>query len=243
MNIKKTGEPRLEDLDDAALIQRALQPDRDAFSLIMKRHNRRLHRIARAVLEDETEAEDVVQETYFHALTHLSEFRAEARLSTWLTRIALNEALGRRRQRRPTVDIDALGPETRLPDACEPDPEEAAGVAEIRRLLELALNDLPEPFRVVFVMRDVEDMSTEETALLLGLQPQTVRTRLHRARRLLRKALQEKFAAVLTDIFPFAGALCDHLTQSVLDRLRLHPAEGLSWAGPRALKAGLPVDN
>jgi RNA polymerase sigma-70 factor (ECF subfamily) len=219
MTARKTSEPRLEDLDDAALIERALQPDRYAFQLIMKRHNRRLHRIARAVLEDETEAEDVVQETYFHAFRHLSEFRAEARLSTWLTRITLNEALGRRRRRRPTVDIEAIEPMPSPPDERKPDPEEAAAVAEIRRLLEHALNELPEPFRVVFVMRDVEEMSTEETALLLGVQPQTVRTRLYRARRLLRQALQEKFAAVLTDIFPFAGAFCDRLTQKVLDRL------------------------
>ena len=221
MNIRKTGEPELEDLDDAALIARALQPDEAAFCLIMKRHNQRLHRVARAVLDDETEAEDVVQETYFHAFKHLSEFRSEARLSTWLTRITLNEALGRRRRRRPTIDIEAVDPMPPQPDTRKLDPEEATAVAEIRRLLERALNDLPEPFRVVFVMRDVEEMSTEETALLLGLQPETVRTRLHRARRLLRKALQDKFAAVLTDIFPFAGSLCERLTRSVLDRLAL----------------------
>jgi RNA polymerase sigma-70 factor (ECF subfamily) len=100
------------------------------------------------------------------------------------------------------------------------DPEEATAVAEIRRLLERAVDDLPEAFRIVFVMCDVEEMSTEETALL-GLQPQTVRTRLRRARRLLRRALQDKLAAVFVDIFPFAGARCDRLTQQVLDRLGL----------------------
>jgi RNA polymerase sigma-70 factor (ECF subfamily) len=222
MNPGRIAEPgRLEDLDDAALIERARQPDGAAFWLIMKRHNRRLHRVARAVLEDEAEAEDVVQETYFHAFTHLSEFRGEARLSTWLTRIALNEALGRRRRRRPTVDIEAIDIMPAPLGPRKPDPEEAAAVAEIRRLLEQAVNNLPDPFRVVFVMRDVEEMSTEETALLLGLQPQTVRTRLYRARRLLRRALQDRLAAALTDIFPFAGALCDRLTQSVLDRLGL----------------------
>jgi RNA polymerase sigma-70 factor, ECF subfamily len=223
MNARKTTEPsRLEDLDDAALIERARQRDGAAFWLIMKRHNQQLHRVARAVLEDDTEAEDVVQETYFQAFNHLSEFRAEARLSTWLTRIALNEALGRRRQRQPTVDIDAIDTMPAPLSTNKADPEEATAVAEIRRLLERAVDDLPEAFRIVFVMSDVEEMSAEETALLLGLQPQTVRTRLHRARRLLRRALQDKLAAVFTDIFPFAGAQCDRLTQLVLDRLGLH---------------------
>jgi RNA polymerase sigma-70 factor (ECF subfamily) len=249
MSARKTTEPcRLEDLDDAALAERARQLDGAAFWLIMKRHNQRLHRVARAVLEDDTEAEDVVQETYFQAFTHLSEFRAEARLSTWLTRIALNEALGRRRQRRPTVEVEALDMMPAPLGARTADPEEEAAVAEIRRLLEHAVNDLPEPFRVVLVMRDVEEMSTEETALLLGLPPQTVRTRLHRARRLLRRTLHDKLAAVFTDMFPFAGALCDRLTKSVADRLELPARENalpLDEAVGRAAPIGVdrPISN
>ena len=184
MNVRKTGDPGLEDLDDAALIERARQADEAAFCLIMKRHNQRLHRVARAVLDDAIEAEDVVQETYFHAFKHLSEFRAEARLSTWLTRIALNEALGRRRQRRPIVDIEAVDTMLSPTHTRKPDPEEATAVAEIRRLLERALNDLPEPFRVVFVMRDVEEMSTEETALLLGRSWRRTNTTASRAQAL-----------------------------------------------------------
>jgi RNA polymerase sigma factor (sigma-70 family) len=210
---------RIEDLDDAALVERAQRRDAAAFWLIIKRHNQRLHRIARAVLDDETEAQDVLQETYIHAFQHLSEFRAEARLSTWLTRITLNEALGRRRQRRPTVDVNSIKAMPAPVSAHEADPEEGAALAEIRRMLERAVDDLPEHFRMVFIMRDVEEMSTEETALLLGLRPQTVKTRLHRARRLLREKLRDKFAAVFTDTFPFAGAPCDRLVQSVLDRL------------------------
>ncbi len=210
---------RIEDLDDAALVERAQQGDGAAFWLIIKRHNRRLHRIARAVLDDDTEAEDVLQETYIHAFTHLSEFRAEARLSTWLTRIALNEALGRRRQRRPTVDVKAIEAMAAPFSTHDLDPEAAAALTEIRRLLERAVSSLPEHFRIVFVMRDVEEMSIEETALLLGLQPQTVSSRLHRARRLLRQALQDKFASVFSDTFLFNGAPCDRLTQTVLDRL------------------------
>jgi RNA polymerase sigma-70 factor (ECF subfamily) len=213
------SEVRIEDLDDAALVERAQQRDGTALWLVIKRHNQRLHRVARAVLDDDTEAEDVVQETYIHAFTHLSEFRAEARLSTWLTRIALNEALGRRRQRRPTVDLKALEGMAAPFSVHSANPEEATALAEIRRLLENAVDGLPEPFRAVFVMRDVEEMSVEETALLLGLRPQTVSTRLHRARRLLRHALQDRLASVFTDTFLFAGARCDRLAQAVLDRL------------------------
>jgi RNA polymerase sigma factor (sigma-70 family) len=212
---------RIEDLDDAGLVERARQRDPAAFWLIIKRHNQRLHRIARAVLDDDTEAEDVLQETYIHAFTHLSQFRAEARLSSWLTRIALNEALGRRRQRRPSVDIIAIEGMVAPFSAHKPDPEEAAALAEIRSLLERAVSGLPEPFRIVFIMRDVEEMSIEETALLLGLRPQTVSTRLHRARRLLREALGDKLATVFTDTFLFAGARCDRLAQSVLDRIAI----------------------
>jgi RNA polymerase sigma factor (sigma-70 family) len=217
--IAPTKAVRIEDLDDAALVQRAQQRDAAAFWLIIKRHNQRLYRVARAVLDDETEAQDVLQETYIHVFMHLSEFRAEARISTWLTRITLNEALGRRRQRRPTVDVKAIKAMPVPFSAHELDPEEATALAEIRRLLERAVDGLPEHFRIVFVMRDVEEMSTEETALLLDLRPQTVKTRLHRARRLLRATLQDKLATVFTDTFPFAGAPCDRLAQSVLDRL------------------------
>ena len=210
---------RLEDLDDASLVDRAHRRDGAAFWLIMKRHNQRLHRVARAVLDDDAEAEDVVQETYIRAFTHLSEFRAQARLSTWLTRIALNEALGRRRQRRSTIDLKTIEPMAAPFSAHELDPEKAAALADIRRFLERAIGSLPEHYRIVFVMRDVEEMSIEETAHLLGLRPQTVSTRLHRARNLLRQALQDKVEGVFTDTFPFAGARCDRLTQAVLDRL------------------------
>ena len=165
---KATETGRLEDSEESALLERARQREGAAFWLIMKRHNQRLYRVARAVLDDDTEAEDVVQETYIRAFTHLSEFRAEARLSTWLTRIALNEALGRRRQRRSTVDLKAIEAMAAPFSAHELDPEQAAALADIRRFLERAISGLPEHYRIVFVMRDVEEMSIEETALLLG---------------------------------------------------------------------------
>jgi RNA polymerase sigma-70 factor (ECF subfamily) len=216
---------RLEELDDAALVERARGRDPAALWLIIKRHNQQLYRVARAVLDNDSEAEDAIQDTYIRALTHLSDFRGDARLSTWLTRIALNEALGRRRQRRSTVDLQALAGTTAPFSIQGENPEEATALAEIRRLLEHAVDGLPEPFRIVFVMRDVEEMSIEETALLLGLRQQTVSTRLHRARKLLRQALQDKLASVFADTFIFAGARCDRLTQAILDRLSVRLVE------------------
>jgi RNA polymerase sigma-70 factor (ECF subfamily) len=219
---------RVEDLDDEALVALARGSEKAAFREIMQRHNRRLYRIARSVLRDDSEAEDVVQEAYLRAFAHLDRFRGEARLSTWLTRITLNEALGRLRQRRPFVDLAAVDSiddqgEARViffPSARQDgDPEAAAARAEVQRLLERAVDWLPDPFRTVFVLRDIEEMSIEETASHLGLRPETVKTRLHRARRLLRQSLDKTLSSALTDVFPFAGARCARITQAVLERI------------------------
>jgi RNA polymerase sigma-70 factor, ECF subfamily len=225
-----TAEKDLDHLDDRALVALVLQREEAAFRLIMQRHNRRLYRVARGVLGDDTEAEDVVQETYVRAFTHLDSFRGEARLSTWLTRIALNEALGRMRDRRPTTDLkhlDAINEQGEarviyLPSPSQDSsPEASAARAEVRTLLERAVDQLPIPFRSVFVMRDIEEMSVEETASQLGLRPETVKTRLHRARRLLRQSLSETLAAMLSDAFPFAGARCARITDAVLARIEI----------------------
>jgi RNA polymerase sigma-70 factor, ECF subfamily len=197
----------------------------------MQRHNRRLYRVARGVTGDDIEAEDVVQESYLRAFTHLNTFRGEARLSTWLTRIVLNEALGRMRRRREILDLHALD---RIEDgqaqilmfpqpSAPQDPEAEAGRAQLRRMVEQALDDLPEAFRSVFVMREIEEMSTEETASHLGIRPETVKTRLHRARRLLQKALHAQFVATLKDAFPFDGLRCNRVTDRVMQRLELEP--------------------
>jgi RNA polymerase sigma-70 factor (ECF subfamily) len=215
----------IETLGDAELAALARQGDGAAFRAIMQRHNRRLYRAARAVLHDDAEAEDVVQEAYVRAFAALGDFRGDSSLATWLTRIALNEALGRLRRRRPTVEIETFDarPEARVipfplmsPDM---NPEQAAARQDVRRLLERAIDGLPEPFRVVFVLRDVEELSIEETAAQLGLRPETVKTRLHRARRRLREALDAELASALTDAFPFAGARCARITDAVLKRL------------------------
>ncbi len=225
----------LSDLDDIALVDLARRRDGMAFGLIMQRHNQRLYRVARSVLRNDAEAEDVVQEAYVSAFTHLGDFRGDARLSTWLTRITLNEALGRLRQRRPTIDlknIDAINEQGEarvifLPSARQDsDPEAAAARAEVRRLLERAVDELPDPFRMVFVLRDVEEVSIEETAAYLGIRPETVKTRLHRARRLLRQALDKTLSSALSDTFPFAGARCARITAAVLERLGLPEPSG-----------------
>jgi RNA polymerase sigma-70 factor, ECF subfamily len=220
-------------LSDAELVRLALQRDGEAFREIMQRQNRRLYRVARSVVHDDSEAEDVVQEAYVLAFTNLAKFRAESSLATWLTRITLNEAMGRLRRRRPTVDVLTLDSSTGDGAQVIPfptmisneDPERNAAQREIRGLIERAVDELPEIFRVVFVMSDVEEMSIEETAAFLSLRPETVKTRLHRARKLLRQALDAKLATALTDVFPFAGARCLTFTDEVLTRLGLLPPQ------------------
>ncbi len=221
-------------LDDADLVQLALGKDGDAFRAIMQRYNRRLYRVARSVVQDDSEAEDVVQQAYVSAFGSLHDFRGEASLATWLTRIVLNEAVGRLRKQRPTVDLSALDAEP-APAAriipfpmmpAETDPERTAARRQIRQLIERAVDDLPEPFRVVFVMREIEELSVAETAVLLGLRAATVKTRLHRARRLLRQALDAQLASTLTDAFPFDGRRCSNMADRVIARLSLatpHP--------------------
>jgi RNA polymerase sigma-70 factor, ECF subfamily len=194
----------------------------------MERHNRRLYRIARSILRNDSEAEDVVQEAYITAFTRLGGFRGDSSLATWLSRITMNEALGRLRRERPTVDLETFGaqrieaqiikfPQTVTSD----DPERAMAQREILQLVERATDNLPEIFRIVFMTRVIEGMSTEDTANLLGLQPDTVKTRLHRARRLVRDELDKQIGPVLMDAFPFAGRRCERMTNAVLQRLTL----------------------
>jgi len=216
-------------LGDAELVELARQRDSRAFRVIMRRHNRRLYRIARAVSGDDSEAEDVVQEAYFHAFANLGNFRGDSSLATWLTRIALNEALGRLRRQRPMVELSMLDAESEDETHVIPfplmavncDPERTVAQREIRRLIERAIDHLPEVFRIVFVMREIEELSIEETAGFLSLPQATVKTRLHRARRLLRQALDEQLAPALADAFPFDGMRCARMAQRVMERLGL----------------------
>ena len=213
--------------DDAELVRRALARDDTAFRIIMERHNRRLYRIARGILRNDTEAEDVVQEAYVSAFTHLDGFRGDSSLATWLARITMNEALGRLRRERLAVDLDTFEaqrteaqiiqfPQTVTSD----DPERTMAQREILQLVERATDNLPEIFRIVFITRVIEGMSVEETADLLGLRPETVKTRLHRARRLVREQLDKQIGPVLMEAFPFAGRRCERMTNAVMQRLR-----------------------
>jgi len=220
---------QLQPFDDAALsetelVAHAKAGRREAFVALMRRGNQRLFRVARAVLRDDGEAEDVLQEAYVRAFANLADFRGEASIFTWLTRIVLNEAHGRIRKRRPTVELAHLEavqaePGRILAFPGVDDPEQGAARAEVRRLLERAIDELPEGFRVVFMLRDVQGLTVEETSDTLGVKPETVKTRLHRARRLLRQALDAELASTLTGAFPFLGPRCQRITDAVLARL------------------------
>jgi RNA polymerase sigma-70 factor (ECF subfamily) len=215
--------------EEADLIARARRKDGAAIALIIRQQNQRLYRIARSILRDDAEAEDALQEAYIRAFTSLDSFREDSRLGTWLARIVINEALGRLRRRKPSVDFDAFAKAQeagaqiiRFP-ATNPelDPETTMAQREIRALLERAIDTLPDAFRTVFVARLIEGMTVEETAELFGIRPETVKTRLHRARRLLKQEMEKHVGPVMGDAFPFAGRRCERLTQAVLTRLNV----------------------
>ena len=210
---------------ESELLRRMRGGDSHAFAALMRQNNRRLYRLARGILHDEHEAEDAVQEGYLRAFAHLASFKGEATLATWLARIVVNEALGRLRRRRPVSDINSLA-DSLASDApadgtgaLPASPEQLAARQEIRRAIEHAVDTLPTPFRAVFVLRAIEQLSTKETADLLGIPEETVKTRFHRANRLLREMLSEEFASIWDNAFPFAGSRCDRLVAHVLDRL------------------------
>jgi RNA polymerase sigma-70 factor (ECF subfamily) len=211
---------------DAELVARALARDEAAVRAILKANNRRLYRLVRGILRNDAEAEDVVQETYVRAFTHLTEFRGASSLATWLSRIAINEALGRLRRARPGIELDALPHSAREAEiipfphtSAADDPEKSMARREIQHVIEDAIDELPGAFRLIFIARVVEGMSIEETATAFQIKPETVKTRLHRARALLRDNVEKKIGPVVMEAFPFAGRRCDRLTEAVLKRL------------------------
>jgi RNA polymerase sigma-70 factor (ECF subfamily) len=217
-----------EPLSEAALLDRIRKDPRAAFPALIQANNQRLFRIARGILRDEGEAEEAVQETYVRAFASLDSFRGESSLGTWLSRILINEALKRQHRMKNAPAIDGPGAEAAadtsadLPSTPQANPENVAARNEIRRLVELAIDTLPPNFRVVFVMRIIEQMSIQETAEALGIPAETVKTRLHRATRRLRDELGAEFSSIFEDIFPFAGARCEAFTRSVLARICCH---------------------
>jgi RNA polymerase sigma-70 factor (ECF subfamily) len=226
---------------DAELVARARRGDGLAFELIMRRHNRRLFRLARGLVWNDAEAEDVLQESYVRAYARLGDLADGRALAAWLARIVANEARGRRHaaarvvsfeehRARGRVGDDGEGDATAASDPAsdQPDPERLAASGELRRLLEAAVDALPQEFRAVFVLRAVEGLSTAETAACLALRPETVKTRLHRARCQLQEALGERLLAASPSLFEFQGARCDRIVGQVLTRLGQPVAPDLS---------------
>jgi RNA polymerase sigma-70 factor, ECF subfamily len=215
----------LAELADEAVVAQARAGAGAAFALLMQRHNRRAFRVAWSLLRNRVEAEDVVQEAYLKAFAGLAGFSGDASFATWLTRIVVNEALMRRRQWDRRVETAA--PATLLPlepppgsVAASESPEAALGREELRQRLERAIAALPDEQRAVFVLRAIEGLSIEETATLLGVNPLTVKTRLFRARRRLREALERQLTDAFRELLPFAGARCAALGKRVLERLQ-----------------------
>jgi RNA polymerase sigma-70 factor (ECF subfamily) len=209
----------------------AARTDPKAFEAIMRRYNTRLFRIARTILKDDAAAEDALQDAYLRAYRKMETFRGDAELGTWLTRIVINESLMalRKRKRERTVvpftragSADEAGEESVMDveDRQAESPSDSALRGEVRRMIERRIDELPMAFRTVFVMREVEDLSVQETAECLGIPPATVRTRLFRARTLLREALERDMDSARADVFGFAGARCDRIVAGVLARIQ-----------------------
>lgn len=213
--------------EEAGLIRRAAAGEEEAVRQIIKTHNQRLYRLVRAVLRSDADAEDVLQEAYLRAFANLDTFHGESSLSTWLSRIALNIALMRLRARKR---LKRMAPSAAPAEAqiipfpfvsSTADPEQLVAQRQLLRLVEEATDALPEAFRLVFVARVIEGFSVEETVALLDIPAATVKTRLHRARKLIREQLEEQIGPVLIDAFPFAGKRCDRLTEAVITKLGL----------------------
>ncbi|HEX8009373.1 MAG TPA: RNA polymerase sigma factor [Casimicrobiaceae bacterium] len=235
--------PAERPLDDAELARRIGERDERAFEAVMRAHNRLLYRLARSILRDDAEAEDAVQDAYLAAYRNIARFRGGAKLSTWLARIVINEAYGRLRRHRRGGIVVALGAagardephieEEAMADDHAEQPDTAAMRAELRRLLERQIDALPEQFRTVFVLRDVEEMSVEEASECLDIPPATVRSRAFRARALLREALSREIDTAAVDAFGFAGARCDRIVANVLERMRTSARGGGPHGSPR----------
>jgi RNA polymerase sigma-70 factor (ECF subfamily) len=213
--------------DDAALVRRIVGGDMPAFEQLMRLHNRRLYRLARATLRDDAEAEDALQEAYLAAHRALAGFRGESALATWLSRLVTNECLNRLRKQARRHNIFPIGaldaevePEAVMDDSRQAEsPDRALVRAQMRALLERKLDALPETFRSVFVLRAVEELSVEETAQSLGIPEATVRSRHFRARSLMREALAQEMDLAEHDLYEFGGAHCDRVVAAVLARL------------------------
>jgi RNA polymerase sigma-70 factor (ECF subfamily) len=203
---------------DEDIVERVRGGETGLFEVLVRRYNQRLFRVARAVLRDDTEAEDVMQQAYVNAYAHLAQFSGRARFSTWLTRIAVHEALARVRRRGRFGNDGGREPERTARDG-KPDPEQQAHSAELRRLLDSAIDELPDAYRAAFVLREAEELETSEVAECLEISEEAVRTRVHRARARLRRSLFERTGALNASAFLFEAPRCDRVTAFVLRRI------------------------
>jgi RNA polymerase sigma-70 factor (ECF subfamily) len=215
----------LDAVDDTGLMRDAQRGDSVAFTAIMRRYNRRLYRTARAILKDDTLAEDALQDAYIAAFRHLHDFRGDASLGTWLTRIVVNQSLQMLRSSRrervviPFGESDTEHEAMNVADAPGATPEKALLRSEMRRLIERNIDALPQVYRTVFMLREVEELSVDETAAALDVPAATVRSRLFRAKARLREALAQEMDGATQDAFGFDGARCDRIVRAVLERL------------------------
>ncbi len=210
-------------LPDDEVIERVRGGEKALYEVLMRRYNQRIYRISRAILRDDAEAEDVMQDAYVRAYEHLGDFTGEAKFSTWLTKIAVYEALRRVRRRGRIENLDGIletgGQDMWNTASDHRDPERQLYDRELKQVLERAIDALPESYRTVFVLRLVEGLSVAETAACLDVGEETVKTRLHRARSLLKKDLHRRAGLVATDVFPFHLSRCDRVVEAVFRRI------------------------
>ena len=227
---RRTGSSQPPALSEQELIALVSSGSRAAVELLVRRYDQLLYRTARAILKDDSEAEDAVQEAFLLAHRGIGKFRQDAKLSTWLVRIVANVAMGRLRKntRRHRIQLDdsVLQEQRGLHNDAPEGPDEALSRVDTRRLIEAKIDALPDRYRAVFVLRAVQELSVEETSEALGIVKATVRSRFSRARGLLRKSLSKELEVALGDVFPFAGARCDRMVDSVMTQLELAGALG-----------------
>lgn len=217
----------LQALPDEQVVSRVLSGEIELFEILMRRYNQRLYRVARSILSDDGEAEDVMQDAYVRAYSHLGQFAGRSSFATWLTRIAVYEALARARRGRRLVKIEDISSRAegsmKFSSPAESGPEQRAIQRDFQNVLEVAMAALPESFRSVLMLREVEGLSTAETAECLGIGEPLVKTRLHRARAALRRELENRSRAALGEAFPFHLSRCDRVVSAVFKRIQSPP--------------------
>jgi RNA polymerase sigma-70 factor, ECF subfamily len=213
----------LAGLRDAEVVRRVVAGERALFEVLMRRYNQRVYRAVRSLLRDDHEVDDAMQQAWLSAFAHLDQFQGASAFSTWLTRIALNEALARIRQRSRLTPVERLPEEDDGMRSAPQDPEARASDRELARMVEVAVDELPDHYRSVFMLREIEGMSTSDTAEALSVSEDVVKVRLHRARLALREALYARAGAAAPEAFTFLGWRCDRMVAKVLGYILAPP--------------------